>query len=253
MLIRNILVKKSDVLPLFEERIVDDTGHSTEWMMELYSQGFTFDVISQGWFVNIAMKVYARDWEVTCRSVEMEKSTSPLKRSFGSSPGLINMIHASIVKRSKDMKKIPICICSCLFEQRTQNLNPLKQLVSENPRPHSLNYIDKGEYSYVSKSLRKGASSFFEISSYSLINKPKYLKEVLRWTSAFCLINSFKWWWYTCAYTLNNFLYTICKMHMKFSGYSPWLMVINLRKTYDTFANGLLLYTLWIQMKILDI
>ena len=56
LFIRTMLVKKSEELPLFEEKIVDDTGHSNEWMMELYYKGFSFDVLSQGWFVNIAMQ-----------------------------------------------------------------------------------------------------------------------------------------------------------------------------------------------------
>ena len=48
------MIKKSTILPEFNERIVIETPHSAEWLMEMHYSGYEFEVLSHGWFINLA-------------------------------------------------------------------------------------------------------------------------------------------------------------------------------------------------------
>lgn len=95
------MVKRSDDLPLFDERIFEDMSHSKEWLMELYYKGYHFDVLSQGWFINVASSMPI--------SGEASQHTSRLKRVSGVSPRLIEVIRTSITKKYKEVRSIPVC------------------------------------------------------------------------------------------------------------------------------------------------
>lgn len=121
-----MLVKKSDLLPLFDERIMVESSHSIEWVMELYYLGYQFDVLSHGWFIDVSPSLYSIDWLLMFRNLGAEyTSPSRLKRSIGVSPRLIDMIRFSIPKKYKNAKYLPLCAektkCKCLLKGITGN------------------------------------------------------------------------------------------------------------------------------------
>lgn len=95
------MVQRSAILPRFDERIVGDVSHSREWLMELYYKGYHFDVLSQGWFINVASSIPITG--------ESSQQTSRLKRVSGVSPRLVEVIRSSIPKKYKKGRSIPMC------------------------------------------------------------------------------------------------------------------------------------------------
>lgn len=78
-------MKRSPSLPAFDERIIRDTELDVEWIMELRYSGFSFSVLSHGWFIDVKDYKFVSVYPANPQGVPSQASAVfPSVRSGGS-------------------------------------------------------------------------------------------------------------------------------------------------------------------------
>ena len=103
-------MKRSPSLPAFDERIIRDTELDVEWIMELRYSGFSFSVLSHGWFIDVKDYKFVSVAQLTRRdSLREQARSSRLYGAVGVSPKLVRTIRQSIPRKYKGKRVLATC------------------------------------------------------------------------------------------------------------------------------------------------
>lgn len=105
-----LFVKRSPSLPAFDERIIRDTELDVEWIMELRYSGFSFSVLSHGWFIDVKDYKFVSVARLIRRdSLRKQARSSRLYGAVGVSPKLVRTIRQSIPRKYKGKRVLATC------------------------------------------------------------------------------------------------------------------------------------------------